>query len=75
MVVNLLELIRVKKVMMQTMNLVEYKHLLVNSKLTFKKTKQTIKTTRRQNRKIDRSNHLIKSKCLKWIVKKILPTI
>ena len=60
---------------MQTMNLVEYKHLLVNSKLTFKKTKQTIKTTRRQNRKIDRSNHLIKSKCLKWIVKKILPTI
>ena len=30
MVVNLLELIQVKKVMMQTMKLVEYKHLSVN---------------------------------------------
>ena len=29
-VVNLLKLIRVKKVMMQTMKLVEYKHLSVN---------------------------------------------
>ena len=32
MVVNLLELIQVKKVMMQTMKLVEYKHLSVNLK-------------------------------------------
>ena len=31
-VVNLLELIRVKKAMMQTMKLVEYKHLSVNLK-------------------------------------------
>ena len=40
-----------------------------------KKIKQKIKRTRRQNRKIDRSNNSIKSKCLKSIVKKILPTI
>ena len=31
-VLNLLELIQVKKVMMQTMKLVEYKHLSVNLK-------------------------------------------
>ena len=31
-VINLLELIRLKKAMMQTMNLVEYKHLSVNLK-------------------------------------------
>ena len=31
-VVNLLELIRVRKAMMQTMKLVEYKHLSVNLK-------------------------------------------
>ena len=31
-VVDLLELIRVKKAMMQTMKLVEYKHLSVNLK-------------------------------------------
>ena len=30
-----------------------------------KKTKQKIKRTRRQNRKVDRSNHSTKSKCLK----------
>ena len=34
-----------------------------------------LKRTRRQNRKIDRSNHSVKSKCLKCILKKILPTI
>ena len=60
---------------MQTMKLPEYKHLSVNLKTTIKKIKQNIKRTRSQNRKIDRSNHIIKSKCLKWIVKEILPTI
>ena len=33
-IVNLLELILVKKIMMQTMKLVEYKYLLVNLKKT-----------------------------------------
>ena len=58
------------------MKLVEYKHLSVNLKTdNKKKIKQKIKRTRRQNRRIGRSDHSIKSKYLKWIVKKILPTV
>ena len=39
-IVNLLELIQVKKVMMQIMKLVEYKHLLVNLKTEMSKLKE-----------------------------------
>ena len=50
--VNLLELIQVKKVMMQTMKLVEYKHLSVNlEREAIKTIKQKNKRTRRQNKK------------------------
>ena len=38
-----------------------------------KKFEKKIKRTKRQNRTIDRSSHSIKSKCLKWIVKKYCP--
>ena len=57
--------------MMQSKKLVECKF----KDRQLKKIKQKIKRTRRQNRKIGRSNHSIKSKCLKWIVKKILTKI
>ena len=53
---NLLQLIRVEQVMMQTLKLVEYKHLLVN---LMKKKK---KGTRRRNKKIKTS--INKSKCI-----------
>ena len=73
-VVNLLELLQVKKVTMQTMKLVEYKPLSVNLEKAIKKIKQKVKRTRRQNKRIKTS--INKSKCLKWIVKKkILPTL
>ena len=49
-VVNLLELIRVKKAIMQTMKPVEYKHLLVTLKTKLKKLKGN-KRTRRRNKK------------------------
>ena len=52
-VVNLLHLIRVVKAMMQTMKLVD---IIKN----IKKIKEKFKRTRRENRKIDRSNHSIK---------------
>ena len=81
-VASLLELIQVmqKEVMIQIMKLVKYKHLLVNLK-TDKKIKNKKKKKRRkrkQNKRTRRRNKKLetlinKSKCLKWIVKDILP--
>ena len=70
MVASLLELIQVmqKEVMIQIMKLVKYKHLLVN--LNKRKRKQNERTKRR-NKKL--KTLINKSKCLKWIVKNILP--
>ena len=59
-VVDLSELIRVKKTMMQTTKPAEYKHLSVNLKTEIKKIEQKIKRTRRQNKKFDSLNHSIK---------------
>ena len=69
-VASLLELIQVmqKEVMIQIMKLVKYKHLLVN--LNKRKRKQNERTKRR-NKKL--KTLINKSKCLKWIVKNILP--
>ena len=50
------------------MRTMEYKHLSVNLK-KIKKIKQNLKRTRRQNRKIDRSNHSITSKWFFQITK------
>ena len=46
---NLLELIQVKRAMMQNMKLVQYKHLLVNLKKKENKTKQ--KKKKKQKKK------------------------
>ena len=69
-IASLLELIQVmqKEVMIQIMKLVKYKHLLVN--LNKRKRKQNERTKRR-NKKL--KTLINKSKCLKWIVKNILP--
>ena len=54
---------------MQTMKLVEYKHLLVS--LENKKLRELEEELKEKIKfLIDKSNHSIKSKCLKWIVKK-----
>ena len=63
MVVNLLELIRVKKAMMQTMKLAFIS--------IFKDRK--LKILNKKLKKLE--DKIEKLKCLKWVVKKILPTI
>ena len=66
---------------MKIMKLGDYKDFLINLKTENLKNQKTNqrknKRTKRRNKKIKtsigKSNHSIKSKCLKWIVKKILP--
>ena len=79
-VVSLLELIQVmqKEVMIQIMKLVKYKHLLVNLKTDKKIKNKKKRRKRKQNKRTRRRNKKLetlinKSKCLKWIVKDILP--
>ena len=70
--------------MIQIMKLVEYKHSLVslrteNLKKLEKESSKRIKELENEIKKtktlIDKSNQLIKTKCLKWFFKKILPTM
>ena len=61
-IANLLELIQVRRAMMQTMKLVEYKYLLVNLKKKKKRKRQQNKRTRRGNKKIKTSYN--KPKCI-----------
>ena len=56
-IVNLLELIRVKKANYEASRI---KTFISKFKQTIKKNNQKIKRTRRQNKTIDRSNHSIK---------------
>ena len=68
---------------MKIMKLGDYKDFLINLKTENLKNQKTNqrknKRTKRRNKKIKtsigKSNHSIKSKCLKWIVKKILPAL
>ena len=60
-----------KESMMQTMKLVKYKYFSVNLKKKNKRKRKQNKRTRRRNKKLE--TLINKSKCLKWIVKDILP--
>ena len=69
-VTTLLELILINQILMNMKNLVGHKSTLK------KQTKKSLTDISRRLLELEfKSNHSIKTKGLKWIVKKILPTI